>query len=375
MHEAIPVLHVLDKLTVGESHLHGVTRLLSWWLPVHDRRRFRIAVVSLRGRDAAGAHLEGLGIPVHYLRRGPFDPRVPLDLARLARREGARLLHLHGYAACNFGRLAARWRGLPCIVHEHIVDAAIPAYQRLADRLLAPLASHALAISEPVREFMARGRALPLERIEVLHNGIPLAPFLAPGPPDRSWRAAAGVPEGEPLVAIVGRLHELKGHRYFLAAARRILEAGGKARFLLVGDGELRGELEELSRSLGIAERVHFLGHREDVPTLLRDAEVAVIASLSEGGPLVLFEAMAAGCATLVTETCGLAREVADGESGFVIPARDASAIADRVLRLLGDPDLRRRLAAAGRARVACHDVARSVRRLEELYLRLLARG
>jgi len=375
MHDAIPILHVLDKLTLGGSHLHGVTRLLSWWLPAHDRSRFRVAVATLRGRDAAGAHLEGLGIPVHYLERGPFDPRVPWDLARLARRSGARLLHLHGYAACNFGRLAARGCGLPCIVHEHIVDQHIPGYQRLADRLLAPLASHALAISEPVREFMLRGRALPPERVEVLHNGIPLAPFLAPGPPDRSWRAAAGIPNGEPLVALVGRLHELKGQRTFLDAARAVLAAGAAARFLLVGDGELRAELEEQARRLGIAERVHFLGHREDVPTLLRDSEVAVIASLSEGGPLVLFEAMAAGCATLVTATCGLASVVADGETGFVIPPRDPGAIADRVLRLLRDPVLRRRMAAAGRARVAGYDVAESVRRLEELYLRLLSRG
>lgn len=370
--EAISVLHVLDKLTVGESHLHGVTRLLSWWLPAHDPSRFRAALVSLRARDAAGAYLESLGLRVHYLGRSPFDPRAVLDLARLAGHESARLLHLHGYAACNFGRLAARWCGLPCIVHEHIVDQRIPAYQRLADRLLAPLASHGLAISEPVRDFMQRARALPPERLEVLHNGIPLAPFLSPAPPDRSWRAAAGIPDKDRLVAIVGRLNELKGHRYFLDAARAVLEAGAHARFLVVGDGELRAELEGQAKRLGIADRVHFAGHREDVPTLLRDADIAVIASLSEGGPLVLVEAMAAGCATLVTRTCGLATLVADGETGFVIPARDANAIADRLLRLLRDEALLQRMAAAGRAAVASQDAAASLRRLEAIYLRLL---
>jgi glycosyltransferase involved in cell wall biosynthesis len=192
---------------------------------------------------------------------------------------------------------------------------------------------------------------------------------------DRSWRAAARIPEKDRLVAIVGRLNEIKGHRYFLEAARAVHEAGGRARFLVVGDGELRAGLEGQAKRLGIAGHVHFLGHRDDVPTLLRDADVVVIASLSEGGPLVLFEAMAAGCATLVTETCGLASVVADGETGFVIPARDAGAIADRLLRLLRDEELLRRVAAAGRAEVASRDVSASVRRLEELYLRLLGEG
>lgn len=376
--EPIRVLHVLDKLTVGESQLHGVTRLCSWWIPAHDPSRFQVAAASLRGRDAAGEYLEGLGIGMHYLGRSAFDPRVLTDLLRLVEREGIDLLHLHGYGASNFGRLCAWLRGLPCIVHEHICDAGIPGYQRLADRLLSRRTTRAIAISRSVREFMVRRRAIPEDRIEVLYNGIPLDAYAggAPGPGDAgAWRRACGIPDPDPVVSIVGRLSEIKGHRYFLEAARRVLARRPDTSFVVVGDGELLPELRERADALGIAARVFFLGHRHDVPDILRGSDVAVIASLSEGGPLVLFEAMAARCAAIITETCGLAELIEDGRNGFVVPARDADAIADRVLRLLDDPALRASLAVRGRADALGHDVRHSVGRLEGIYRRLLSAG
>jgi hypothetical protein len=105
---AVPVLHVCDKFGVRGSSIHGVSRLFSWWFPRYDRSRFDVSLCGLKHPEPATAWLAEQGIPVHHLRRGRFDPRIVGDLVSLARARGARILHVHGYAAADFGRLAAR---------------------------------------------------------------------------------------------------------------------------------------------------------------------------------------------------------------------------------------------------------------------------
>ena len=371
---SINVLYVLDKLTVGESHLHGVTRLCGWWIPEFDKGEFCVSAVTLRGRDSAGDYLENLGVPMHYLGRSSFDPRVIPALISLIRRERIDLLHLHGYGATNFGRICSLLLGIPCIVHEHIVDEHIPAVQRVADRLLSRANTSAIAISKAVREFMVGPRAVPRERVEVIYNGIPLDAYADDTPADTSWREAAGIPAHYRLVTIVGRLNELKGHRYFLEAAAVVAEHQPDVGFVVVGDGELMDALREQANQLGIGERVFFLGHRDDVPDILRASDISVVASLSEGGPLVLFEAMAGRCATVMTETCGLAELIEEGRNGFVVPARDSSAIAAKTLALLEDPDLSKEIAEHGREDAFAYDVSSTVTRFQNIYRRMVRR-
>jgi glycosyltransferase involved in cell wall biosynthesis len=372
----INVLHLSDKLTVGESHLHGVTRLLSWWIPAYDRREFNVMAGSLRRRDRAGEHLEGLGIRMFYLERGKFDPRTLLDVLRLVRREQIDILHLHGYGSTTFGRLCSWLRRVPCIVHEHMYDVKIPFYQKLADRLLAGATSHAIAVSESVKDFMVRYRALPAASVEVLYNGVPLASFAAraaaaPGGPDCAWRVAHAVPPSHAVVAIVGRLHPIKGHADFLRAASQVLREFEAVTFAVVGDGELMQELVRQSEQLGIAERVRFLGHCSDTASILAGVEIKAIASLSEGIPLTLFEAMAAGCAVVSTDVGGMREVLSDGVEGFLVPAQDPQAMAQKLLQLLRDPARRAKMAARARETAARFDLEQNVRRQEDTYRRL----
>jgi len=369
---SIKVLYVLDKLTVGESHLHGVTRLCGWWIPEFDKEAFEVSAVTLRGRDSAGDFLEGLGIEMHYLGRSSFDPRALLALIALVRKKKIDLLHLHGYGATNFGRICALLIGIPCIVHEHIVDDHIPFVQRIADWLLARATTSAIAISKSVRDFMQGPRSIPSERVEVIYNGIPLDAYADDLPADASWRETAGIPEHYRLVTIVGRLNELKGHRYFLDAAATVAERYPEVGFVVVGDGELMDTLRAQASELRIAERVFFLGHRDEVPDILRGSDISVVASLSEGGPLVLFEAMAGRCATLITETCGLAELIEEGRNGFIIPVRDSHAIAAKFLALLEDPDLAKEVAQRGREAAFAYDVRSTVTRFENIYRKLI---
>ena len=136
---AVPVLHVCDKFGVRGSSIHGVSRLFSWWFPRYDRARFAPSLVGLKRPEPATDWLAEQGIPVHHLGRGRFDPRILGDLVALVRARGARILHVHGYAAADFGRLAARATGARLVLHEHFADPRMPAYQALADRLLRSL--------------------------------------------------------------------------------------------------------------------------------------------------------------------------------------------------------------------------------------------
>src|SRR5512141_1038184 len=105
---AVPVLHVCDKFGVRGSSIHGVSRLFSWWFPRYDRSRFDVSLCGLKGEEPATLWLGEQGIPVQPLGRGRSDPRLATDIASLARRTGARILHAPGYAAADFGRLSAR---------------------------------------------------------------------------------------------------------------------------------------------------------------------------------------------------------------------------------------------------------------------------
>src|SRR5712692_4769529 len=130
------ILQVCDHLGWEGSRMHGVKRLFSWMIPRFDRARFRVSVVSLRKKDLSEETLDALGIDITYLERSKFDPLTLPDLLRLIDRKNIDILHMHGYGATTFGRLAGALRRIPTIVHEHANLGKTPWFQRIADRLL-----------------------------------------------------------------------------------------------------------------------------------------------------------------------------------------------------------------------------------------------
>ena len=371
---AVSVLHVCDKFGVKGSSIHGVSRLFSWWFPRYDAARFEVGLLGLKHPEPASQLLAEQGIPVQHLGRGRFDPRLLTDLVRAARERGARILHVHGYAAADFGRLAARRVGAALILHEHFADPRLPAYQALADRLLARFTDRAIAVSASTRDFLVRERFVPAERVRLVWNGAPLDEF-APAAPEaaRAARAALGLPREALVVGIVGRLSAQKGHRYLLEAAPRLFAACPPARLLVVGDGDLAPDLQRQARELGIADRVVFAGHRTDIPALLGAMDVFCISSTYEGTPLALFEAMAAAKAIVSTAVDGCREVLEHGVTGLLVPPRDAPALGEALARVATDGVLRRSLSEAARAASARYDIRECVRQMEALYDEVLA--
>lgn len=370
----IRVLHVCDKFSLDGSSIHGVSRLFSWWFPRYDKSRFDVRLVGLRKRDAAGALLEQGGIDVIHLGKGKFDPSTLGALRRVIRAFDADILHLHGYGAATFGRIAARLHNRPAIVHEHFVDPAMPAYQGYAEAALAPLTSYAIAVAESVKKFCIEKRRMPPDRIGVIYNGIPLEEF-RPAAPERvrALREELGIREGEAVVGAVGRLHRQKGFVYLIQAMARVLAEHPRTRLVIVGDGALRDELERAAVDAGVREAVVFAGFRPKVAEMLSVFDIMAIPSLYEGVPLTVFEALAQAKAIVSTGVDGLGEVLKDGETALLVPPADSEALAAGIGRLLADPDRAAALRRRCEVERTRFEVQSAVDQMQSLYERLAA--
>src|SRR5438046_7148590 len=169
-------------------------------------------------------------------------------------------------------------------------------------------------------------RAVPL--------GLELERFLGAAARRGELRRELGLGDAERLVGIVARLVPIKAHELFFAAARRVLDAEPLARFLVVGDGERRAELEGLVARLGLAGATRFLGWRGDLERVYADLEVVALTSLNEGSPVALIEAMAAATPVVSTDVGGVSEVVRNDRTGILVPSRDAAACAAPLLRV-----------------------------------------
>ncbi len=364
------IVQICDHLGWPGSRMHGVKRLFAWMIPEFDATRFNVTLISLRAPDTSEDRLEDYGIDVTYLARSKFDPMtLPALLAELDRRE-ADVLHMHGYGATTFGRLSAARRGWPAILHEHANLTDTPWFQKVADRLLAPYTDLAIAVSQSTAEFVTRARLVPESRTRVVYLGAPVAEFARPRNDDdvRTARAALGLPDDGRIVGTITRLMPSKGNEYLVAAAPRVLEAAPDVHLCVVGEGELQADLKRQAGELGVADRVHFPGFTRDVAETLAAFDLVVFPSLWEGTPLTAFEALAAGRPIVASDADGLSDILQDGRDAVIVPKRDTPALADAIIRLLGDPGRRMELAAGARTTGAGYDIAAFVRKMERLY-------
>lgn len=364
------VVQICDHLGWPGSRMHGVKRLFAWMIPRFDRARFDVSLISLRSPDTSGDRLEDHGVDVTYLSRSKFDPRtLPELLAELDRRR-ADIVHLHGYGATTFGRLAAARRGWPVVLHEHANLTDTPWFQKVADRLLAPYTDLAIAVSRSTAEFVTRARLIPDARTRVVYLGAPVAEFAGRRTPDdvRAIRSALGLPGEGPVVGTITRLMPAKGNEFLVDAARIVLDEAPDAHFCIVGEGEMESELRARAERLGVAGRVRFAGFTRDVAGALAAFDVVAFPSLWEGTPLTAFEALAAGRPIVATDADGLADILHDGRDAVIVPKRDAGALARAIVALLRDPDRRAELATAAAVTGAAYDIDVFVRKLERLY-------
>jgi glycosyltransferase involved in cell wall biosynthesis len=364
------VVHICDHLGWEGSRMHGVKRLFAWMIPRFDKARFNVSLISLRKKDLSADTLEEFGIDVTYMARHKFDPGTFQALLKVLREKQADIVHLHGYGATTFGRLCAWRMRIPAILHEHANHVDTPWFQKLADWFLAPHTDLAIAVSQSTGEFTTRARLMPEERTKVVYLGAPLDEFARPrsAAEIESARAALGIPPGTTAIGTVTRLMPAKGNKHLVDAAPAVLQAHPDVRFFIIGEGELRSELESQAAALKLGDRLVFTGFTRDVAAALSALDLLVFPSLAEGTPLTMFEALAMGKPIVATDADGLIDVLTDRRDALVVPKGDASRLAAAINSLLETPALAASLATEARNTGARYDIGAFVRKMERLY-------
>ncbi len=336
-----------------------------------DRDRWAPVLVAPEEGEV-GNRARDLDLPVHVIplpslrRPGPGTLASMRALTRLARATDAAVIHANGSRAMAYAGVAGRLVGSPVLWHVRIADR-----DGLMDRALCAIASVVIATSRAV----ARRVAWAPAKIRLIPNGIDLGRF-TPRPPSAALRVRLGVPASAPIVLSIGRHVPEKGYRHLLDGAARIERAKPGVHWVLVGDGELRSDLEAQARGLRLASQVHFTGWRADVADVLALADVFVLPSESEGFGRVLVEAMSMSRAVVATAVGGIPDIVLPGETGLLVAPADSAALAGAVRALLDDPARAARLGETGRARAeSTFSLGAHVDAVERVYDEVLGRA
>lgn len=373
MGKRINILHIIDKFSMDGENPSSCTRLMAEWIIRHDSSLFNVMVAGLR-RDSGSRILEDIGIKVYYIEKGKISPINVAEIIKLIKREKVDLVHLHGYASANFGRLAARKVGIPNIVHEHAILNVLP-HQFLVDYLLKNKTDVAIAVAEAVKRFMIKGRSIPENRIKVVWNGIRIEKYQNVSRERiEKVKRAVGIQDGKKIVGTITRLRKEKGNAYFIEAAGQVCRSCPNVQFVIAGDGPLKEELMQCAQNLNLKHTTSFPGFVTDVPALLQAFDIVVMPSLTEGAPLALLEYMAAGRPIIATQVGGIGEVLKNNVSGILVPSADKNALANAITLLLNDKDKSINLAGNARKESKKFSIENNVRALEELYINLVTK-
>ena len=343
------------------------------------RDRYRVFVTT----DTTGQfayELDRLGIQVSAVnmsRQLTFEPIR--QIKKIIRNNEIDLVHSQGARADFFARFAGRIANAPHIlctiampVEGFEVGPLRKTIYRFMDRLSERYVEKFIAVSGSLRDALIEGRGITPHRVVRIYNGIELDKY-NPKLKEISFRNNLGIPPAVPIVGAVGRMVWQKGFEFLIKAIPDIVENAPNTRFLLVGDGPLRPDLENLARKLNVYDRIIFTGFRSDIPDLLSAMNVLAVPSLLEGFPMITLEAMALATPVVATQIHGITEQIVDGKEGVLIPPRNPEALARAVTQLIADRELSARLGKAARNRVeSSFSVEKMVRETEKVYSSLL---
>jgi glycosyltransferase involved in cell wall biosynthesis len=380
--QRLRVLTVITRLELG-----GAQRVALHTAATLDRRRFEAGlawgpgdVLDAEARavdELTTFEVDDLVRPVAPVR----DLRALTGLRRAIRDFRPQVVHTHSSKAGVLGRLAARLERVPVVVHTvhgfGFTPLQSPVKRALflrAEKLAARWTDHFVAVSHVNLD---RGVELGLwtaEQASVIRAGVDLDRFRFADDGAAARRALA-IPEGVPVVTQIGNFKPQKAPLDFVRAAALVAAKLPEARFVLVGEGPLRGDAEALATELGIADRTVFSGWWRDVPGLLAATMVSVLSSIHEGLPCSVVESLAAGVPVVATAVDGTPEVVRPGVNGELVDPGDPTSLADAILGILVDGDRRLAMSEAAADGLEDFDRDRMVRQLEDLYQCLCRRN
>lgn len=389
----VRVARIIGRLNIGGPAIQAIslTRELE---PLGYR------TLLLRGSEAEregsmdelAASIDVHPVLIPPLRRDPGWHDVPAlrMLTRCLASERPDIVHTHAAKAGTLGRVASMlagapllWRRRPVRVHTFhghsltgYFSPRVSAAYRTIERILARRTDRLIAVSEQVRDELIALGVAPAQKFVVIPLGFDLRRFLVTGPERdssrRALRASLGISENATVVTLIARLVPIKRVDRFLRAVSLLTDVE-EVHFLIVGDGELRAELQAGEAARVAIHRLTWAGFRSDIPAVCFASDIVVLCSDNEGTPVSLIEASAAGVPVISTRVGGAAKVVKHGETGLLVPPDDGTALADAVRTLVADPERRETMGSVGRAYASqSFTLERLVDDIDQLYRTLL---
>ena len=361
------VVHVVHSLEGGGTELMLLKLVQSF-----ERRLMRHSLVTLRDAGELAARLPD-HVACHAMETPGRDRLTGVRLARILARLKPDVIHARNvctWADTTMARILFPSGRLVLGYHGLQAGGAFTRRDWLVAKAAQWLGAEFTSVSQAGRRKIIDELGVPQKRISVLNNGVALGEFQTNA--RKSSRDSLGLSPDDFVIGTVGSLTNVKGHEVLLTALAAVRFDKSPPRLLIVGDGPLRGYLEQRAAHLGLADRVHFIGFRTDIAELLAAMDLYVCASLSEGMSNALMEAMAAGLPLISTNVGDHAALIRDGVDGFLVPPGEARSLATAIIRMAASSSVREEMGRHARQRITDFSFSDSIAAYQSFYLSLL---
>ncbi len=305
-----------------------------------------------------------------------------ISIYRLIKRIKPHIVHTHTSKAGLLGRLAAFLARVPVIIHTphgHVFHSYYGSFMTrifvIAERALSHMTDKIAALTDRERDEHLEQGVASIEKYTIIHSGVMLQQIMNMNIDIETGKKEFGIPQNSNVIGVVGRLVPIKGHKYLVSAAKRIIKEFDNTVFVFVGDGYLETRLEKQAEALGVRKNIIFAGWRKDVIEVLDLFDILVLPSLNEGMGKVLIEGMALGKPIVASRVGGIIDLVKNGDNGILVSPRDSDALGEAILTLIRNKKLAQRLGEYGKANISPeYDTFVMVRQIEEMYENMLSR-
>jgi len=362
---------------IDEAKMGGGQQHLLWLVQKLDKSKFEIEVVC-EPEGYLVDELRKINITIHpiTISNRPSISSL-IKTYRLLNKISPMILHTHGGTAGFYGRLSTFFNFKGVVIHTyhgiHYLNFGQSLLKKVyssVDKFLLRITDCTICVAQNDFDIGLKAGIIQKEKAVVIHNGIDIDKFQHYNE-NMDCKIKLKTEKDSVIVGSIGRLHYQKGFEYLIEASKTVLKNYSNVKFVLIGDGELRGSLESLAKKNCVYNSFSFLGNQTDIPELLAQIDIFVLPSLWEGLPLVLLEAMAAKKPIIATDVNGIVEIIESEKEGILIPPKNPAAISSALIRLLNDDELCKQLAANGYAKVL-HEFSlnKMIEKTESVYLK-----
>lgn len=367
---------MVDNLTFG-----GGERGFSQLSNALDKERYNIFIACSPGGELEN-RIKNIDVQIKFIDfRRQINSKIFIELMKIIKDENIHIVHSVGSRADFYARLAGKIAGAPIIIstlamfaERFDTDPLRKALYIIFDRFSERFVDTFIVVSEALKHTLHTRHHIDKRKIVRIYNGVELDLYSPHVKYSESVRNEFAIEDTTPLVGTIGRCIYQKGFEYFLLATPIILRKYPDVKFILVGDGPLRAQLENMAQRLGIANSIIFTGFRNDIPRILAEMDIFVLSSVLEGLPRVVMEAMAVGKPIVATDIEGIREELDHGQEGIIVPSRNPPALAQGIMELLINRDKAKEMGLRARKKAErLFSLKETVKNIDSLYQRLIS--